>query len=194
MKQQAQVAFADAAPTDPQLPDSEGPPTRPATPAALQDSPDTSQVSSSGAKTEIRPPIFTPTAPVVASGPSAPQAPAVLSSKPHASTLRSAASPGAAAAVESMLAARPQDRTVPMANAPPRPVLPTVPDVPIPVPAPAAPAPTPAPPSGPASFDVTSVPRRRMPPRTIALIAGGAALMVCALGAIGWLVANMMSH
>jgi serine/threonine-protein kinase len=214
MKQRAARAFAHEGetPDEPDAPPSVGPPTRRATPAALQHEPPSAVDFE--ATTEVRPPLFTPsslvdpsTVPQPASAaPASARAPTVplnqvLAGKPHAATLRSSAGSGTpggevGAQVQALLNTEPHDRTRPMAGAPMRPVLPTVTD---PTPAPPQPqppsAPSPAlssaPPSSPLS---ASIPRTRLTPRVIALMAAGGLVSLAALGLVGWLVANMLAR
>ncbi len=191
MKERAAQAFGSAGEGrgEPRAPGSVPPATRRSTPLALHGN----QAGASDFEemaTEVRAPVFTPASlvdPALAptSTPPPPAPPPTqpllktLASKPHASTLRSAA---AGAQVDAMLAnLPPHEKTRPMPGAPQRPVLPTVTDLAPPPPvatsgrAPAAPAP------------------RRVSPRVVFFIAAGGVLSLAALGVIGWLVASLLA-
>jgi serine/threonine-protein kinase len=167
------------------------PPTRRATPLALHGGASDFEEMA----TEVRPPVFTPAslvdpalAPTSSPPPPAPPPtqplPQVLASKPHAATLRSAA---AGAKVEALLEQVPaHEKTRPMAGAPIRPVLPTVTD-------PAAQTPPPTSGLAPVESAPAGLPRRRLPPRTILLIAAGGIVSLAAMGVVGWLVANLLA-
>ena len=222
MKERAARAFARTReavaerddPDDSSAPPSIGPPTRRATPAALQHEPPST--TDFEATTEVRPPQFTPASlvdPSLAHPPEAPapvSAPAptvplnqVLASKPHAATLRSSASSagaGPAAAevggqVQALLNVESHERTRPMPGAPLRAILPTISDPP---PAPSLPQPPSArssalaaPQSSPGS---AAIPRTRLTPSVIALMAAGGLVSLAALGFVGWLVANLFAR
>jgi eukaryotic-like serine/threonine-protein kinase len=198
MKQRAARAFArsreEADESDePGAPPSVGPPTRRATPAALQQSPPPADVEP---PTEVQPPQFPPPSQVVESvaapvhsAPAATQPiPKVPANKPNVATLRSAAGiAGAAAAIQALANAEPHEKTRPMAGAPQRAVLPTVPDSPRGPPQPpvaSAPRPLPAPAPTPA----------RLPPRMMVLLAAGGILSLAALVLVGWWVSNLLAH
>jgi hypothetical protein len=213
MRERAALAFGTQETTDPAPPPSMSPPTRRASPQALQD--DSPNAGDFEATTEVRPPQFTPSALVVGSGRVPPKAapeaaadappptqplpaapPAPLAAKPHAATLRSAAAgaPGAAPLVDAMLATLPvNERTRPMPGAPMRPVLPPVTD-----PQPSSPMPAssghvqmPSAPSPPYAPPAQLAPRPGLSPRVIVLIAAGGIL---SLVAVGWLVSSLVGH
>lgn len=196
MKERAARAFASPGETrgETSVPSSAPPPpTRRATPLAMHEglarAADFEEIA-----TEVRPPVFTPAslvdpaiAPTSSAPPPAPPPtqplPAVLASKPHAATLRSAAG---GANVEAMLAELPSlERTRPMPGAPTRPVAPTVADTTVPASA-SGPAPV-------ASAQPDPGPPRRLPPRVVVLIAAGGILSLAALGMVGWVVANLLA-
>jgi eukaryotic-like serine/threonine-protein kinase len=137
MKERAAQAFGSGeARGEPGAPGSVPPATRRATPLALHGN-QTGAADFEEMATEVRAPVFTPASlvdPALAptSSPPPPAPPPTqpvlktLASKPHASTLRSAA---AGAKVDAMLAdLPPHEKTRPMPGAPQRPVLPTVTD------------------------------------------------------------------
>ncbi len=226
MKERAARAFArqqgarDEADdtSDPGAPPSVGPPTRRATPAALQHEPPTA--GDFEATTEVRPPMFTPSSlvdpstasphasatPVSAPAPTVPLN-QVLASKPHAATLRSSAGRGTPGGevgvqVQALLNTEPHDRTRPMIGAPRRAVLPTLTD-----PTPAPPQPISASPSALSSPPASSLtsspnsspmpvanPRARLTPGVIALLAAGGIVSLAALGLVAWLVASMLAR
>ena len=201
MKARAARAFAADVdePHEPGAPPSVGPATRRATPAALQHpppGPDDFEVA-----TEVRPPQFTPAAPVEQSGASLPASappatapaptqplPQVLASKPHAATLRSSSGLAEGAQVQAILRAPdPHERTRPMPGAPPRPVLPTITD--------SAPPPSRPQQASPVSAPLSAaIPRTRMTPRVVALMTVGGAVSLLALGLLGWLVSNLLAR
>jgi hypothetical protein len=196
MKERAAQAFGSAGEGrgEPGAPSSVPPATRRATPLALHGN-QTGAADFEEMATEVRAPVFTPASlvdPALAptSSPPSPAPPPTqpllktLASKPHASTLRSAA---AGAKVDALLAdLPPHEKTRPMPGAPQRPVLPTVTD--------AAAQPPAATAGRPPAASTPAVPaRRRLAPRVIVLIAAGGVLSLAALGVIGWLVASLLA-
>jgi eukaryotic-like serine/threonine-protein kinase len=197
MKERAARAFARARddadePDVADLVSAGGPPTRRATPAALQQSPAPADAEP---PTEIQPPQFPPPSQVVESvaapahstaAPTQPL-PRVVASKPNVSTLRSAAGiAGAAAAIHALAHADPRAKTQPMADAPRRAVLPTTPDSP------------PAPSQSPAASTPQAVPAppspARFPPHTKVLLAAGGIVSLAALVLVGWWVSNLLAR
>jgi serine/threonine-protein kinase len=183
-----------------------GPPTRRATPAALQHEP--ASPEDFEAATEVRPPQFTPSSLVVGSGRPAPPAappeaaiaprppagPRTLASKAHAATLRSAASgPG----LDALLHSPPPggdalEKTRPMPGAPvrPSPVAPTIVE-PLRAPSPPMAAPLPAPV---APGPLAAAPKQAQEPRFLVRVVAAGLLSAILLALIVWWVTRQLAR